>query len=213
MGDIHGRADLLSRVLAKPGSPLICVGDYIDRGPESADVLRMLAEHPDAICLMGNHEEMLLSFLHDPARYGPRWLRHGGDQTVASFGLRKPSGTLTADAFANLKDDLCAVMGQDLIDWLRGLPSFWRLGNVAVVHAAADPARALDAQTAGALRWGHPAFPNTARRDGVWIVHGHVVVPAPRIRSKVVSIDTGAWATDRLTVAHIGSDGIRFETA
>ncbi len=213
VGDIHGRSDLLSRVLIRPGPPLVCVGDYIDRGPDSAGVLRSLAARPGIVCLMGNHEEMLLAFLDDPVRHGMRWLRHGGVQTLESFGVAVPSDPVLADSFTDLRNDLRGAMGGDLIDWLRNLPGLWRSGNVAVVHAAADPAQPLDAQTSGALRWGHPSFPATSRRDRIWIVHGHVIVPEPRIRGQVVSIDTGAWTTDQLTVAHVGPGGFRFETA
>lgn len=213
VGDIHGRADLLSRVLGRPGPPLICVGDYIDRGPDSAGVLRTLAQDPGITCLMGNHEEMLLAFLDDPEGHGAHWLRHGGVQTAASFGLNAPSDAVSAGALTGLRDGVRAAMGDDLVDWLRHLPSSWHSGNVAVVHAAADPARPLDAQAPDTLHWGHPSFPGTPRRDGLWIVHGHVIVPAPRIRGQVVSIDTGAWATDCLTVAYVDSAGIRFEMA
>lgn len=213
VGDVHGRVDLLSRVLTRPGPLLVCVGDYVDRGPDSAGVLRSLAARTDVTCLMGNHEEMMLAFLDDPVRHSARWLRHGGVQTLASFGLTAPQDPYACDVLADLAGDLHAAIGEDLIDWLRHLPSSWRSGNVAVVHAAADPALSLDAQASETLRWGHPSFPKIPRRDGVWVVHGHVVVSEPRLRGRVVSIDTGAWATDRLTVAHVSPGELRFETA
>lgn len=213
-GDIHGRADLLARALARTGPPLICVGDYIDRGPDSATVLRTLATRPDVTCLMGNHEAMLLAFFEAPDREGPRWLRNGGVETLASFGISPAPDPRSPAALATTAEALRVAMGDALLDWLRGLPSLWQSGNVAVVHAGADPARPLDAQTPETLHWGHPSFPGRRRRDGVWIVRGHVIVPEPHAADGVVSIDTGAWATDRLTVTTIAPDGtIRFETA
>ena len=96
VGDIHGRADLLQRLLARiaaePALPLqrlIFAGDYIDRGPDSAKVLIMLQQltaHGQAICLMGNHERMLLDVLDRPEMAGKRWLLNGGDATLASLG-------------------------------------------------------------------------------------------------------------------------------
>ena len=214
VGDIHGRADLLARVLDRPGPPLVCVGDYIDRGPDSAGVLRMLAARPDITCLMGNHEEMLLAFLDAPDLAGPRWLHNGGVETLASFGISPAPGPQSVSALTEAAETLRAAMGEILLDWLRNLPSIWRSGNVAVVHAGADPARPLDAQTPETLHWGHPSFPGRRRRDAAWIVHGHVIVPEPRIQDGVVSIDTGAWATDRLTIVHVSIGGdIQFETA
>ena len=94
IGDVHGRADLMMRLLetlrAGPYSelPVVFVGDYVDRGEQSADVLRVLHQEEDRsklVCLRGNHEEMLLNFLEDPAGQGPRWLRYGGLQTMGSF--------------------------------------------------------------------------------------------------------------------------------
>ena len=206
LGDIHGRDDLLARALARTSLPVVCVGDYVDRGPRSAGVLRRLFARPDVVCLMGNHEEMLLDFLDDPAGRGRRWLDHGGAQTVESFGL-DPRGAPGAT-----RDALAAAMGPDLVAWVRGLPSSWISGNVAVVHAAADPARPLDGQDPAVLRWGHRAFPGW-RRDGIWVIRGHVTVGAPTVAQGVVSIDTGAWATDRLTLAHVRPGEIRFEEA
>lgn len=64
IGDLHGRADLLDKLLdqARDGEQIICVGDYVDRGENSADVLARLHETPDILCLKGNHEDMLLAF-------------------------------------------------------------------------------------------------------------------------------------------------------
>ncbi|MFA5580703.1 MAG: metallophosphoesterase [Paracoccaceae bacterium] len=215
IGDVHGRYDLLAPMLERiaddaPGQ-VICVGDYIDRGDASAQVLRHLAGAPDIIALMGNHEDMLVNFLDHPAS-GNRWLRHGGLDAVQSFGITDVSDLMSDAALHDLRDALLAAMGDDLVNWLRGLPRQWRSGNVAVVHAGADPGLPMDAQSARVLTWGHPEFAKHPRRDGIWVVHGHTIVDAAHQVAGRVAIDTGAYATGTLTAAHISAEGIRFIT-
>jgi len=214
IGDIHGCADLLERLLSQlePDLQVICVGDYIDRGDHSADVLRILHAKPDIICLKGNHEEMLLNFLEQPETYGRRWFRNGGLQTMASFGIAGLTQTSSDDRLRTVRDALVKAMGDPLIDWLNGLQSGWRVGNLAVVHAGADPALPLDAQPGHVLRWGHPDFMTTPRRDGVWVIHGHTIVAAPAMDEGRVAIDTGAYASGRLTAAVVTDGDISFES-
>ncbi|WP_108838576.1 metallophosphoesterase family protein [Tateyamaria sp. Alg231-49] len=213
VGDIHGCVDLLERYLGlEPGDPLVCVGDYVDRGDNSAEVLRLLHARPDIICLSGNHEEMMLDFLKDPAGSGARWLRYGGLQTLASFGVAGVTETSSADAMAQARDQLQDAMGPDLITWMKRLPKCWQSGNVAVVHAGADPAQSIENQTEKVLHWGHPDFAKATRTDGVWIVHGHTIVAEPTATRGRISIDTGAYATGRLTAALIEPGKTTFET-
>ena len=189
IGDIHGRADLLKRALRSiKDTKIVCVGDYVDRGDDSAEVLRLLYARPDVVCLSGNHEEMMLHFLDHPQKHGPRWLRYGGLQTLASFGV--PGASEAASG--------AALDGQS--------------GNVAVVHAAADPAVPIDMQTTETLHWGHADFETTQREDNIWVLHGHTIVDTPHADRGRVSIDTGSYATGRLTAAWVSSDGVTFET-
>lgn len=219
IGDIHGQMAELKRALAgiirdageRP--TIVCVGDYIDRGERSADVLRHLrgmAQQRGAAftCLMGNHEQMCLRFLDDPENSGDRWFRNGGLQTLASFGVQLgPRQSKT-----NIRDTLAQAMGDDLIAWLRGLSYYWVSGNVAVTHAGADPRQPIAGQPDRNLLWGHPEFQTTPRTDGIWVVHGHTIVDQPQVQSGRVAIDTGAYATGRLTVAHFTRDGVSFVT-
>jgi len=217
IGDVHGRDDLLAQLLDQldPMHPVVFVGDYVDRGEDSAGVLRRLeslTSDPDArvYCLLGNHEEMLLSFLDYPEQRGRSWLRNGGLQTLASFGVSGISEASPEAARVAASRSLRAAMGDTLIDWLRQRPLYWRSGNVAVVHAGADPAEPIEDQPAKTLMWGHPAFHTTSRQDGIWIVHGHTIVEAPLAREGVISVDTGAFATSHLTVAGISSGSVEF---
>ncbi len=212
IGDIHGRADLLARALDQlpPGVPIICVGDYIDRGENSAQVLQMLQGRSDIQCLKGNHEEMLLRFLDDPQSQGPHWLRHGGLQTLASYGITGVTETSEDAALIWSQEALATAMGAQLISWIRTLKLFYSCGNVAVTHAGAAPNVALEDQQQRHLLWGHPNFVGSPRKDGTWIVHGHTIVNAPTARQGRISIDTGAYATGKLTVASLHAGGVEF---
>ena len=215
IGDVHGCDGLLERLLDRidaeaPDHRIVVVGDMVDRGDDSRGVLRRLIARREATCLMGNHELMLLDFLDRPET-GGRWLRHGGLQTLASYGLgaglseHSPPGLL-----ARARDALADRMGTETIDWLRARPGFVQSGTVAVVHAGADPRKPLSAQSQKTLAWGAPGFGQVARADGLWIAHGHVVVDAPTAEAGRIAVDTGAYATGRLTVALIDGAGVRF---
>ena len=97
------------------------------------------------------------------------------------------------------------------IDWLRSLPRLWRSGTLAVVHAVADPRRPLEAQEERHLLWGHPDCGRRPRTDGLWIAHGHTISETPTSADGVISVDTGAYATGRLTGAVVGDGAVRFE--
>lgn len=210
IGDVHGRDDLLGRLLSSldPALPVVCVGDYVDRGEESAAVLRRLSQS-SYTCLMGNHEEMLLRFLDDAEAEGRRWLQNGGLQTLASYGISGVTPLSTPEALRTAAMDLKTAMGDDLIAWLRERPQWFRNGNVFVVHAGADPARPI-AEQSRSLTWGHPSFQTSPRRDGLWIVHGHTIVEAANAKSGRIAIDTGAYATGRLTAARIDVGAVTF---
>ncbi|WP_322891591.1 MULTISPECIES: metallophosphoesterase [unclassified Yoonia] len=214
VGDVHGRADLLAPVLdraAAEGLPVVLVGDYIDHGPDSAGVLRLLQDHAariELICLRGNHEDLLLRFLRRPRKTGRTWLRYGGRATLESYGITDLPEDMPPAGFAPIREALLATMG-DTVPWLQSLPYWWQSGNVAVLHAGADPALPLADQVPKAMAWGHPDFGVVPRHDGVWCVHGHSIVPQLTIRDGVVSIDTGAWKTGNLTAVIIGDGRVR----
>ncbi|MBT9386721.1 metallophosphoesterase [Pseudooceanicola sp. CBS1P-1] len=211
VGDIHGRDDLLDRLLTRmaataPEARQVFVGDYIDRGEQSAAVLQRLhaaerASEGRLLCLMGNHEEMLLRFLKDPAAEGPRWMRYGGLQTLASLSVSPPALSASQTEWETARDRLQDALGEPLLDWVRTLPRSWQSGNVAVVHAGAAPDRAIGDQDDTTLLWGTPDFEATPRTDGIWVIHGHTIVDLPYMRRGRIGVDTGAYATGRLTAA------------
>lgn len=222
IGDVHGCKDLLEALIRKIDAetetqpcPLVFVGDYIDRGEQSAEVLhwvRQASQDDDrqVICLIGNHEDMLLKFLEDPTERGARWLRYGGLQTLSSFGIGAISDKSSAGAMIRARDALVSAMGHELIDWLRALPTHWQSGNVAVVHAGADPQVALQDQDPRILKWGHPDFFDKPRSDGIWMVHGHTIVDQAQAAEGRIATDTGAFATGRLTAGYVEAGNVRF---
>lgn len=219
IGDIHGHAraldDLLSVIDAYSDVPsqLVFVGDYIDRGEGSATVLKRLYELSctnKAICLMGNHEQMMLDFLRNPTGPAYRWLEFGGLQTLASFGVFPANGVLNVDRCPDLAGTLREKLGSDLLEWLEQLPPLWQSGNVVVTHAALDPDKGIDDQDHVSLLWGTPSFGRKSRKDGIWVVHGHNVVSEPTVKDGVISIDTGAFATGKLSAAVIHRNRLEF---
>ena len=224
VGDLHGRADLLELMLelidahiggsGATDPQLVFLGDYIDHGPASRQVLERMMEltrdFPENVtALMGCHERMLLDVLTDPALRAPRWLRNGGAATLASFGLdaqHLDTGS-PADAFRALARQLDAALGPETRDWLAARPLSWSSGNLWAVHAGADPQRDMADQSARVLIWGHPEFDTSARGDGLWIAHGHTERTEPLIRDGRIALDTGAWSSGRLTACAVQPDG------
>lgn len=225
IGDIHGRADLLGLMLtqiktraAHAPVRILFVGDMIDRGPASAAVLNQIytltQAHPEhTLCLMGNHERMMLDFLTDPAAHGPRWLAAGGADTLASFGLspwRTPVDVAPEDRLPELADQLRSTLPAGMLAWLEALPLIWQEGSLFVTHAALDPERAPNDQDPDTLLWGHRAFLRQPRRDGLWVVHGHTIFKAPTADNSRIAVDTGAWRSGRLSAAWLDHKGLEF---
>lgn len=206
VGDVHGRADLLERLVSLrnshfPHARLVFLGDAIDRGDDSAAVLGHLqglcAE--GAIFLRGNHEDMLLKALERPVEVGRYWLANGGLQTLASFGV---SGDLRGpDGIAAALSALREKMGDATLSWLRERPLSWQSGDLVTSHAGMDPGKSLSDQTERDLLWGHPRFRATPRADGLWVAHGHFIVDHAHCREGRIALDTGAYATGALSYA------------
>lgn len=220
VGDIHGCQGLMEKLVAQirtkdKGAPIVFVGDYADRGAQSAQVLETLFHMQQAmpsqvICLMGNHERMLLEFIDDPLGKGARWLINGGIETLASYGISGVKQRPDEDDALDVADQLEAAMPEGLQDWLRMLPLRWSSGNVHVVHAAMDPGTPPDAQKERHLLWGHREFLREAREDGACVVFGHVIVSNPDVRDGRIAIDTGAYKTGKLTAVRVDAEGWTF---
>lgn len=213
IGDVHGCDDLLARMLdwlerEAPDHLPVMVGDLIDRGENSAGVLRRVMDRPEITAIKGNHEAMCLAFLDKPEAQGKQWLRNGGLQTLASFGVRLPGSEPEEMKEAALR--LHDAMGDGMVAWLRDRPLWWRSGNVAVVHAGADPRHPMEEQQEEILLWHRPHRGERARTDGLWVVHGHTIVAEPEVDRGRVNLDTGAFATGVLTAGLMAPETARF---
>ncbi len=226
VGDIHGCLDALVEKLdlieqhqnenpVMSEAIVVLIGDYVDRGPKSAQVLDLLYErclsNPDkCICIFGNHEQMMLDFIDDPAGKGRRWLRFGGLDTLASYGLGGVTEKSDLEDLVEMSMDLETALGPEKQIWLREMPKIWRSGNVVCVHAGLDPNKSIEAQKPSTMVWGHPDFEKQTRDDENWVVHGHTIVPHPMSHSGRIATDTGAYKTDSLTVAAVQKRKVSF---
>lgn len=219
IGDVHGRLDLLDQLIARieqdragQAADVVFLGDYIDRGPDSAAVLARLRhlslDGADVICLLGNHERMFLDFVADPVGAGARWLQNGGRETVASFAgpdWTPPGGDTYETA---CRDIILETADTGVIDWLGSLPLQWRSGDLGCVHAMADPRLSWDEQPEAVLLWGRPKPNMPPRSDGIWIVYGHTVVETVEVHNQRIAIDTGAFLSGTLTALRCDKESI-----
>lgn len=227
VGDIHGRADLLDRMIgligqdaAARGNPvprIIFMGDYIDRGNHSRAVLERLADLPaetgwEIHCLRGNHEVMLAEFLADPEAAAPRWLRNGGLETLLSYQVGGIGSGVGLGGLIDARDHLLEQLGP-VRDWLETLLSRYHAGSVFFAHAGADPSEPIQSQSEHCLYWGTPGFLQRPRQDGIWVVHGHYIVDEAHIAPSRIAVDTGACYSGHLTAARIEDEAVTFLTA
>lgn len=222
VGDVHGRSDLLDQLHrliledAEAGAPkervVVYLGDYVDRGPNSFDVLQMLIEEPlpgfRCVHLKGNHEDMMLRFVEGPADLN--WLINGGDATLASYGL-------SLLGIATQPDDLEAIrrqFGALLPSWhrrfLEGLGLWHKEGDYLFVHAGIRPGVPLAEQRPSDLVWIRDAFLSSASHLGHRVVHGHTICREPEVTANRIGIDTGAFFSDRLTCLVLEGSDVRF---
>lgn len=212
IGDIHGRADLLEDLLRRidadnaartPGEvTLIFLGDLIDRGPESAQVverlMRVKAEHPRTRILLGNHEEVFLEALRGGGIGALRYsLRIGGDATVMSYGLTDQEYKRTT--FEQLHDIVRERVPAAHLDFMESFEDMIVIGDYAFVHAGVRPDTPLAQQKIGDLRWIRSDFLDHRGTLEKIIVHGHSITDEVEIRAHRIGLDTGAYASGVLT--------------
>lgn len=219
IGDIHGRADLLDRVLVRidadsrqrPAERVISVfiGDYIDRGPASRAVFELLLRWRsgrEAVFLRGNHEIFLPQFLSD-SRTLDRWRLCGGLETLLSYGL-KPTISPERREQIELADELASAVPREHLDFLQSLELSYDCGDFLFVHAGIRPGIPLHQQTEDDLLWIREEFLAHEQPFDHFVVHGHTPVHAPDARPNRINIDTGAFATGRLTCVVIEGSAI-----
>jgi serine/threonine protein phosphatase 1 len=219
VGDIHGRADLLSEITARIDDDIrrrpiahtveVYLGDYIDRGPHSRTVIDLLAVRlvaNRAVCLRGNHEAVMEGFLQDPAilQY---WLPLGGMQTLASYGIELRDETETA---SDLRLRFLDAFPRAHELFMQCLRNQFSCGDFLFVHAGIRPEIPIEQQDVNDLIWIRNEFLESTRKHQRFVVHGHTPVPHPDIRHNRINIDTGAWRTGTLTCIVIEGSTILF---
>ena len=221
IGDIHGRLDLLLDVQRqidedKAGfhtghTAEIYLGDYIDRGPESAGVVSRLivrARETRAIFLRGNHEQMLLSFLDGDDDCLGLWRAVGGVATMVSYGV--PARLLSVSASQeDVRRCLHEQMPPEHLHFYEQTGAYMRAGAYLAVHGGIRPGVRLEDQKTSDLLGIRRDFLQYEGDFDFIVVHGHTPVTTPELRSNRINIDTGAFATNRLTCLRIGGDGAR----
>lgn len=197
IGDIHGSLDKLKSLVEAclehadgRDMRLVFLGDYIDRGPDSAGVVRLLISlqlelQERLIALKGNHEAWALALLDGEAEVST-WLRNGGGETLASYAAKDIGDLPPAH-----------------LDWMRSLRLCFDDGRRFFVHAGIDPDKPLAAQDEDVLLWIREPFLTDARDYGRLIVHGHTPLTGakPDLRSNRLNLDTAAVFGGPLTAA------------
>ncbi len=212
IGDVHGCLDQLGRLEKRiiedaggiEGDKLIIMlGDYIDRGPSSAGVLdhllRPLPEGFRRLCLVGNHERMLLGHFAKPSLQSD-WLANGGEETLTSYGIAPDR---YAAASTRLRGQmLTSHIPQAHLDFLAALPALITAPGYVFAHAGIRPGVPLERQAEEDLLWMRHD-PTTDWSGGLTLVHGHTVVPEPLVLPGRISVDTGCFATGVLTALRL----------
>jgi serine/threonine protein phosphatase 1 len=211
VGDIHGRLDLLDKLLAeihrdlaeRPARKALIVflGDLIDRGPNSAQVIERLRTYEregiQTVFLLGNHEEVLLRILGGDISLIPNWLMYGGLECLKSYGVDPQLIGVYPDQKA-LAIIRMAIPKQHE-EFLQSFIDTCRFGDYLFVHAGIRPGVPIDDQVQSDLRWIREPFLLDDTDHGVVVVHGHTISSEVEERPNRIGIDTGAYKSGILT--------------
>jgi serine/threonine protein phosphatase 1 len=216
VGDVHGCMDRLAAlheliaddIAARPAEQTILVhlGDYVDRGTDSAQVVDWLINGPpvpadEVVNLMGNHEHMMLAAIADADKDAPTlWLTNGGADSLLSWGISRLVPPL---------EWARRIPRQHLI-FLRDLALCHRVGPYMFVHAGIQPGVPLERQTRHDMLWIREPFLSSRADHGAVIVHGHTPKREPIIQPNRIAIDTGAVLGGALTCVVLEEDKLGF---
>lgn len=213
VGDIHGRVDLLRKLhdlILQDSAQLaenirrivVYLGDYIDRGDDSKDVIDVLLQDAlpnfSSIYLKGNHEMGMDDFLANPSAQHP-WLSYGGMSTLLSYGVTMGAAQLTPNTIQSVRDQLHRAILEGHHLFFTRLRLRYQIGDYFFVHAGIRPGIALEQQNPQDFMIIREPFLHHKQPHEKFIVHGHTVSDNPEIRSNRIGIDTGAFYSGKLT--------------
>jgi len=220
IGDIHGRLDLLAKLFGKISADraanpaarheLIFLGDYVDRGNQSRELLDLLSQGSidgfETTYLRGNHEDYLLRFLDDTAD-AATWLYYGGANTLISYGIPASPLESDPDRLIALQQKLRQALPESHLAFLRRLEITHTVGDYFFVHAGIRPGVPLAKQTEDDFLWIREPFLASTKDHGCVVVHGHSVCMRPEMLANRIGIDTGAYDTGVLTSLVLQGEG------
>ena len=222
IGDIHGQLGMLDDALALieadggVDAPVVFLGDYVDRGPDSRGVIvrlsEGLAQGRNWTVLKGNHDRLFEWFMQDEPRHDPHllvgfhWFHEalGGIETLQSYGIAMPERIRLQDIHAVAKE----IIPQAHVDFLKGLRIFHETDGKLFVHAGIRPGIALADQTEEDLVWIRQSFHRHEDRHPWLVVHGHTPVKAATHYGNRINLDSGAGYGKPLTVAVFEDDQV-----
>jgi serine/threonine protein phosphatase 1 len=212
VGDIHGRLDLLRQLHQlihedayrhqAPRNVVVYVGDYIDRGPDSAGVIDFLLDEPlpafESVHLKGNHEDTLLRFLEDTG-VGPSWFFYGGAETLLGYRVKPPNPASKKEELIRAQRELRTHLPERHRRFLAQLKLTHEEGDFLFTHAGVRPGVPLERQEEQDLLWIRDEFLMSDAEFGKIVVHGHTITSRPDVQRNRIGIDTGAFASGKLT--------------
>jgi serine/threonine protein phosphatase 1 len=226
VGDVHGRADLLTLVLAairedaaevEGQCVVVFLGDYVDRGPGSRQVVDLLIEasKDETIewrFLRGNHDQSVLDFLYNPTT-GMAWSDFGGRETLQSYGVQAPTPWADRTVWKQTAETFAEALPASHLHFFQTLELSLEIGGYLFVHAGVRPGVALENQSERDMLWIREPFLSDSAPLPRVVVHGHTPAEAVYADARRIGIDTGAYATGVLTVLRLeGDDGAVIQT-
>lgn len=215
IGDIHGRSDLLRLMLGRIKADaatytgqvtLVCIGDYIDRGPDSKGVVDLLLGDVPAewntVFLRGNHEQAMLDFLDNPALRG-EWLAWGGVQALESYDVFPYGGRGLRDPKALAAEFEMALTAAGHTDFYSSTQLYLIAGSYLFVHAGVRRGLPLGSQMAEDLLFIRDDFLSRPHDLPYRIVFGHTILDVPLVEDDRIGLDTGAFQSGTLTAVKL----------
>ena len=212
IGDIHGCLDPLLRTIEAIDADIaqrrpnycaeIYLGDYVDRGPDSAGVLECLIQRQRMrrmIFIKGNHDEMFEDFVSGKRALAD-WLPYGGGETLRSYGA-------TAEQIVSNSEEIPLLIPAHHLNFLAQCEPSFQIEDYFFTHAGVKPGVPLNSQARADLMWIREEFLNYRGNFGAIIIHGHSPVVESEFKPNRIGIDTGAYMTGHLCCLRIDANG------